>query len=180
MGVKKVEKEILGYLIGAINNHNRTVKLMKEARNPSGLGTVYESFVEELKDLKEFIENESEELVAESRTTEWFRNRVRELEESCENMCEVHKNQQNQIEVLKIDLESSKGNAKTWSKRYVQGLETNINLVAEIEEQKGISKECQLACNKLKEENESLREKLKLHEETRKTRQCIRGNEIDE
>lgn len=166
-----MKKEIVGYLTGAINNHNRTVKLMKEARNPSGLGTVYESFVEELKDLKEFIENESEELVAESRTAEWFRNRVRELEESCENMCEVQKNQQSKIKELEIDLESSKGNSKTWNKRYNQELELNAELKKGNESLDARCRELYNNITELKKGNKSLDDRcisLELWEGVRK------------
>jgi hypothetical protein len=95
-----VKKEITGYITCAIDNHNRTIEIMKKSGNPSGLMGIYESYTAELSDLLDFIEADaSVDRIAEN---DLLRKRVSELEVSCENMNEVEKNLHSKIKELEM------------------------------------------------------------------------------
>jgi archaellum component FlaC len=123
-----MKAEITGYITAVINNYTRTIERLKELQVNDLHLLRSESFRKELNDMLDFVTDIQEEkpqtaqivedLAKEIKRLEnkladdWktfdkiavangiYRNRIRELEESCENMCQVQRNQLNKIEFL--------------------------------------------------------------------------------
>lgn len=99
-----MKEEITGYLTGMIDSSNRGVEFLKEVGQPTTIIEICEGHVLGLSDLLDFVEDISEEeqvhgdSIAEINL---LRKRIRELEDSCENMCVIEKNLHKQLAMLK-------------------------------------------------------------------------------
>lgn len=115
--------QIQSYLIGVLNNHKRIIGSMKDNGYSKVSIQSHENHTNELRDLYDFISILPDEQIpdtykeinrlrslleieaydSEQRTFEIisYKKRIAELEESCENMCEVEKSLHKQIEILK-------------------------------------------------------------------------------
>lgn len=103
---------IIGYITAVINNYTRSIETLKECGASEGAIKRFETIREELNDLLDFVEDIPEWskepvtlniTINSNEEVEILRKRIRELEDSCENMCEVQKNQLKRIEYLKDD-----------------------------------------------------------------------------
>ena len=97
-----MKKSITSYITALINVHYSALERLPETSQASSLHAVY---VDELNALLDFIEDipENNSIVinlGNSEENKYLRKRVRELEESCESMCEVEKNLHKKIKNL--------------------------------------------------------------------------------
>jgi len=123
-----LKAEIMGYITGITNNHLRIVASMEKYGFEETLTAIHENVIDELNDLLTFVEDVPEEteftkvvlakegvkMPMSKFTTELYdiigdlqdqkevlEKRVKELEESCQNMCDVDRNLQKKIKELK-------------------------------------------------------------------------------
>jgi len=198
----------MGYITSMINGCERGITYMEKSRIPALSIETAKAYRDELTDLLSFVEDIPVQKqgpitinLGDPETVRILKKEIGELEDSCENMCEVQKNQLKKIELFEVGVinfreqflsdkarikeleniykercgEVSKliDSNKSWNKKYNHVNEINENLLGELGELKTDNAGWQIACNKLKERNEILEEKFKLHEQTLKTRKCI-------
>lgn len=103
---------IIGYITAVINNYTRTIDTFKQYNAANGSIRRFETIREELNDLLDFVEDIPEEtkepytIIFRTDSEEEvniLRKRIRELEDSCENMCEIERNLRNKIMLLEAD-----------------------------------------------------------------------------
>lgn len=95
---------LIGYITALINNQDRKIESLKENKVDEITIENFNSFKGILEDLLIFTEDSSEiEICSLKEEATMLRKRVQELEESCEDMCEIEQNLHNQIANLKSD-----------------------------------------------------------------------------
>ncbi|WP_373899309.1 hypothetical protein ACER0A_002070 [Haloimpatiens sp. FM7315] len=98
-----MKQAIMSYITALINVHNNALERITDRATNSNIKT----FINELNDLLNFIADSPEEkhitIILNKKDNETLRKRIKELEESCENMCEVERNLHEQIKQLRAD-----------------------------------------------------------------------------
>lgn len=99
-----MKAEITGYITALINVKELNVKRIKRS-NPNIDIKAHQNSIEELSCLLDFVEDVPEEMdhitvVVKDEEADLLRKRIRELEDSCENMCEIEKILHKKIEDL--------------------------------------------------------------------------------
>jgi len=97
-----MKAEIIAYTTALINVYAKEVKL----NTNSLIINCNKRALDDLNDFLAFVEDVQEEtgfvkVILENGEIDLLRKRIRELEDSCENMCEVDRNLQRKIEELK-------------------------------------------------------------------------------
>lgn len=103
-----MKKQIAGYITGVINSYSRAIERLKTSGAPITSIDLIQAFKEEFTDLLEFVIDIPSEKNKEAAMlsfnvalqNEDLKNRILELEESCENMNQVEKNLHDKIEGL--------------------------------------------------------------------------------
>lgn len=102
---------VTGYITAVINNYTRAIENLKTVKTAPITISKYETIREELNDLLDFIEDIPEEtggpitvvLNSNNEEVEILRKRIRELEDSCENMAQVEKNLNAKIKLYDVE-----------------------------------------------------------------------------
>jgi len=109
---------VTGYITAVINSYARSIETLKPNKAPEHIISRFKTIREELNDLLDFVEDIPEGAkdpitltinLNSNEEVKILRKRVRELEDSCENMNEVQINQLNRIRELQDHIKSLEG-----------------------------------------------------------------------
>lgn len=103
-----MKQAVTGYITALINSHERRINNLNNIKVPDNVIKNYEEFKNELCDLLDFVEDIPQEVKdpgtviinANDAEIENLKKYIRELEDSCENMCTVERNLREKIRKL--------------------------------------------------------------------------------
>lgn len=102
-----MKNQIVGYITGVVNSYSRTIDRLKASGAPITSTNSFQAFKEEFNDLLEFVidipeENKEASILSfnVALQNEDLKKRILELEESCEDMCEIVKNLHKRVQAL--------------------------------------------------------------------------------
>jgi myosin heavy subunit len=184
-----MKAKIIAYITALSDVNRRFLEEVKGTsdREAKGQYIAVESMTKDLDNLIDFIEDIPSELnepimliLNNIEEAQILRKRIRELEDSCENMNDVEKNLHQKInkleeetEKLSIERYNLSQSNKTWQKKFSHANELNENVMEELLNLREDNGVWQKVCNTLKENNKVLEETNSSYEQSRKNRRCI-------
>ena len=130
-----MKKQIIGYVTGVINSYSRTIERLKASGAPILSTNSFQAFKEEFTDLLEFVidipeQNKEAAMLSfnVALRNEDLKKRILELEESCEDMCEIEKNLHKRIKALTDNNEALDSNCNVLMNQNNKLIKINFGL----------------------------------------------------